>query len=148
MKNRITVCLPFSFKGKTYSPKSTIDLDAKMHTYGSIPSLYNHLAEENNINVYSYEHDVMMMSEMVFEDVEGIAADFIHEGHFDTDGFEEKWWEMNLHEQLEDISKRLMNVDNLTAHPELKSALMEAYEAGRKEAHAKKTIHSTTDPLF
>jgi len=148
MKNRITVCLPFSFKGETYSPKSTIDLDAKMHKYGSIPCLYNHLAEDNNIDIYSYEHDVMMMSEMVFEDIEGIAADFIHDGQFDTDGFEEKWWEINLHEQLEDISKRLMNVDDLASHPELKSALMEAYEAGRKEAHVKKSIRSTTDPLF
>jgi len=148
MKNRITVSLPFSFKGETYSPKSTIDLDAKMHTYGSIPCLYNHLAEDNDISVYSYEHDVMMMSDMVFEEVEGIAADFIHEGKFDSEGFEEKWWETNLHEQLEAISKRLMNVDDLVAHPELKSALTEAYEVGRREAHAKKTIHSTTDPLF
>ena len=40
MKNRITVSLPFSFKGETFSPKSTIDLDEKMHTYGSIPCLY------------------------------------------------------------------------------------------------------------
>ncbi len=148
MKNRMTVCLPFSFKGKTYFPKSEIDLDALMRKYGSIPSLYAHLAEENNIDVYSYEHDVMMMSEMVFEEVEGIATEFIHEGHFNTDGFEKKWREIARHELLLDISNRLMNIDNLSSHPELNSALIEAYEAGKSAALAEKSIHSTTDPLF
>ena len=148
MKNRMTVSLPFSFKGKTFCPRVTIDLDAQMRQYGSIPCLYTHLAEENGISVYSYEHDVMMMSEMEFEEVEGIAADFIHEGRFDTDGFEQKWWEIKRHEQLQDISKRLMNIADLASHPELNAALIEAYEAGKAKGHAEKTIHSTTDPLF
>lgn len=148
MKNRMTVCLPFSFKGREFHPKSTIDLDEKMEKYGHIPCLYTHLAEDNSIDIYSYEHDVMMMSEMEFEGSEGIAADFIQEGRFDTDGFEKKWWKIKRHEQLQGIAKRLMDVNDLSSHPELKAALIEAYKTGKEEARAEKTIHSTTDPLF
>jgi len=50
MKNRIIYSLPFSFKGETFAPRCTIDLDEHMEL-GSIPCLYTHLANENRIDI-------------------------------------------------------------------------------------------------
>lgn len=148
MKNRMTVSLPFSFKGKEHCPRSTIDLDEHMQKFGFIPCLYTLVANENGIDIYSYEHDVMMMARMEFSNVEGIAADFIHDHQFDGDGFESRWHEQKRYETLQDISQRLMNLSDLSSQPELEAALTEAYETGRSTGKAEKVIHSTTDPLF
>ncbi|MES0370743.1 MAG: hypothetical protein ABUK11_00555 [Mariprofundaceae bacterium] len=130
MKNKITVTLPFSFRGKAFNPKCVIDLDEHMELLGSIPCLYTHLANENDISVYSYEHDVMMMGTLVFEQAEGIAAEFTSNGHFDSDGFKTKWLEYKLHEWLEEIAMRHMGVDNLEEQSPLKKALLEAHQLG------------------
>jgi len=151
MKNRITVSLPFSFKGKTFCPRSTIDLDEHMELTG-IPCLYTHIANENGIDVYSYEHDVMMMAELEFEHAEGVVAEFIRDGHFDSEGFQTAWKQEKLKSQLQEIATRCIGSgspdSNPDHHPALKSALLEAYELGREASRFEQSIHSTTDPLF
>ena len=148
MKNRITVSLPFSFKGETFNPKCTIDLDEHMQTFESLPCLYTHIANENGIDIYSYEHDVMMMAEMEFEAVEGMAAGFIQDSHFDIEGFEKEWKKRKGHKLIQEIAEQRMNIADLEDHHDLKAALLDAYEAGIKDGRAEKAIHSTTDPLF
>ena len=148
MKNRITISIPFSFKGENFHPSCTLDLDKQMQTFGSIPCLFTFVANECGISVYSYEHDVMMMGEMVFDNAEGFAVDFIHGNQFDSEGFMDRWIKQRLNEQLQKISQQRMNIDDLEAHPELKASLLDAYEAGKADARLKGSIHSTTDPLF
>lgn len=151
MKNSITVSLPFSFKGKEFCPRSTIDLDEEMEN-GGIPCLYTHIANENNISPYSYEHDVMMMAELVFEGMEGAAKEFIHDGNFDIAGFERKWKQQKLERSLQEIVTRQFGSNNdettVEHNPALKEALLEAYELGKEAGRAEATIQSTTDPLF
>ena len=152
MKNIVTVSIPFSFKGETYAPRSTINLDEHMELNG-IPCLYTHIAEENNISPYSYEHDVMMMSDLEFEHVEGMVDDFIRDGQFDTEGFESRWKEMKLIEDIQTIATRHLNSGNdehiLEHNSALKSALLEAYELGREaERSHQLAIHSTTSTVF
>lgn len=149
MKNIITVSLPFSFKGKELCPRSTIDLDEEMES-GGIPCLYTHIANENGISPYSYEHDVMMMAELVFEGMEGAAKAFIHDGIFDVEGFEAKWKQQKLEQSLHGIANRHLGSDNTDArlNSTLKGALLEAYELGREAGRVEATIQSTTDPLF
>jgi len=135
MKNQITVSLPFSFRGETFNPKCTIDLDEHMRL-DSTYSLYTHLASENGIDPYSYEHDVMMMGTLEFEDAEGIAAEFIHDGIFDIEGFRARWHERELHKQIQGIAARCMGIDQISEHDGLEKALFEAYQLGIKGSHA------------
>lgn len=130
MRNRITYSLPFSFRGKTFTPRCTINLDEHM-ALGSIPCLYTHLANENKIDIYSHEYDVLMMSEPVFEAAEGIAADFVHDGHFDSEGFQARWNEVRLHNQLQAIVTQQMGIETLDPDSDLKRALAAAYRLGQ-----------------
>lgn len=148
MKNRITVSLPFCFKGKTFNPRCTIDLDEHMGLLGSIPCLYTHLANENGIDEYSYEHDVMMMGDLEFEQAEGMAAEFICDGNFDSEGFQARWRENKLHGLLEDIATRCTGVDHLEDQSDLKKALLEAYQLGASTSKSTNQIHSTPQQSF
>jgi hypothetical protein len=145
--NALTITLPFSFKGKTFEPNCRINLDELMEK-GSIPCLYTHLANENHINIHSHEYDVMMMSEMEFSDVTGMATRFIHDGKFDIEGFESEWKEKKLDSQLQQIVNRHVNQADVEQHPRLKQMLTEAYRLGRESTGIEKKIHSTTSPGF
>jgi len=147
MKNRITVSLPFSFKGELLHPKCTIDLDEHPELE-SIPSLYTHLAYMNGIDVYSHEYDVMMMGTPEFEAAEGIAAEFLHDGIFDIEGFWVKWHEIKLHNQIQDIATRYMGIKQISKHDNLKKALLEAYRLGMNRPQPNKEIQSTTQHSF
>lgn len=135
--SRLTISLTFCFKGETYTPRACIDLDAQMGTTGELPCLYTHLAAANNIDPYSYEHDVMMMEELVFEAAEGLAAAYLHDGAFDSEGFEAAWHEQRLLAHLQAIASQLLGVDDLSAHPHIHQALTEAYRLGRDEPRPK-----------
>ncbi|MCF7821061.1 MAG: hypothetical protein K9M17_01310 [Mariprofundaceae bacterium] len=143
----LTITLPFSFKGKIFRPDCRIDLDELMEK-GSIPCLYTHLANENRIDIHSYEYDVMMMSDMEFSDATGMAIRFVHGDKFDVKGFESEWNEKRVDMQLQQIANRHMNQTDIEQHPRLKQALVEAYRLGTKSAGIEKEIHSTTSPGF
>jgi hypothetical protein len=145
--NALTITLPFSFKGKVFRPDCRINLDELMEK-GSIPCLYTHLANENRIDINSYEYDVMMMSYMEFSDAIGIATRFVHDGKFDIEGFESEWEELKLDSLLQQIVNRHMNQVDPGQHPRLKQMLTEAYRLGRESAGIEKKIHSTTSPGF
>lgn len=143
MNNSITISIPFSFKGKDLNPTCRVDLDRLMQT-GSLPCLYTHLANECGISPYSYEHDVMMMGDMEFDSAEGLAADFLRDGAFDSEGFEKAWLERKKRSDLEAIARRCMEVERLGDVPGLEQALLEAWELGWSE----KKIDSTPMPGF
>lgn len=131
MKNRLTYSLPFSFKGENFSPGCTIDLDEHMNM-GSLPCLYTHLANVNRIDVYSHEYDVMMMGDIECESAEGMAAEFVRGGKFDSEGFQAQWHENSLFNAMQAIVSDCMGIDELAAHPELKKALLEAFRQGQE----------------
>jgi hypothetical protein len=131
MKNRLTYSLPFSFKGENFSPRCTIDLDEHMNM-GSLPCLYTHLANVNRIDVYSHEYDVMMMGDIEFEAAEGLAAEFVRDGRFDSEGFQARWHENSLINAMQVIASDCMGIDDLAAYPELKNALLKAFRQGQE----------------
>ena len=124
--------MEFYFKGEKYSPSTRIDLDRMMETRGELPPLVTLLARENGIDLYSYQYEVMEMEEIHFSEVEGFVADFIHDGVLDFEGFAEKWREEKVLTDLAGIARRCMGVEDLSDQPELKSALLEAYQQGQK----------------
>ncbi len=99
---------------------------------GSLPCLYTHLANMNRIDVYSHEYDVMMMGDIEFESAEGMAAEFVCDGGFDSKGFQARWHENSLFDAMQAIASDCMNIDDLAAQPDLKKALLEAFRQGQK----------------
>lgn len=131
MKNSIDARVEFSFKGETYDLVSRIDLDELLSQHDGFPLLYERLAREHHIDTISYLYEVMLETEIEFSHAQGIAADFLRDGFFDTDSFSRHWQEQQVVKLLQPIAKRELNIDDLTQREDIKNALVQAYKLGR-----------------
>ena len=131
MKNSIDARVAFSFKGETYAPSASIDLDAHMQASGSLPDIHPLLAHANAIDTYSYLYEVMEAHEIEFANPSGLAAACFADGVFDIPCFEQLWREASERAVLHDIARQQLGVDDLEANPDLKAALLGAFEAGK-----------------
>lgn len=132
MKNIVTASIKFSFKGENHNPSLRLDLNDYMRTSGLFPNLYPLIAKENNFDMYSYEYEMMQAEQIIFSDAEGLIENFIVDGVLDTDAFAAAYLEEKILEKLVLISERHMTINDLSQHPELKQALLEAYHLGKQ----------------
>ena len=131
MKNTVTASIHFSFKGENHSPSITIELDQYLENDISLPDFCSLIAKENNFDLYSYEYEMMQAQKIVFSNAQGLVADFIHEGLLNFEGFHTTFHENKIFEQLQDIAKEKMQIENLEQQPDLKEALLQAYALGK-----------------
>ncbi len=132
MSNCVTVSVEFYFKGEKLSASIKLDLDRHMQTIDKFPDLYPLLARAINLNLYSYEYEMMQTETIIFSQAEGIAAEHINNGILDIEAFEAAWTENQLHEKLQLIARQYLSVDDINQQPELKNALLEAYRLGKQ----------------
>jgi len=132
MKNTVTASIHFYFKGKEYTPRIVLDVDSHMQSKACLPNLFPLIAKENDIDLYSYEYEMMQAEEISFTDASGLISDFINNGQLDISGFEAAWHDQHILNCLEEISQRHMGVTSLQEQPDLERALREAYELGMK----------------
>jgi hypothetical protein len=133
MKNSIKVQIRFSFKGETYAPEATIDLDGYLSKNQEIPPFDLLVAHANGIDTYSYLFEVMQMGDYVFSDAEGSVAEYIIGNQIDLEGFTRKWQELRVIEQLSAIAQQHLSIDDLDQDPALQQALFAAYRLGKQE---------------
>ena len=96
MKNTIDAHIEFSFQGETHSLTSCIDLDQFMMQGHSASSFHALLAQEHNIDTYSYHYEVMQEESIEFQNPHGLVANFFHNGILDLDGFSTAWQEQKI----------------------------------------------------
>ena len=132
MENRITANMVFYFKGEKLELSTTIVLDTHMEQGRSLHPLYNLLAHSNNIDVYSYEYEIMQQEEVFFTQAEGLAKEFLDNGIFNFEGFAQKWSEEKIMRELKFIVKHNMDIDDIDTVPGLKQTLLNAYYLSRK----------------
>ena len=132
MKNSIDAHLEFSFKGQTHALSTTVDLDRLVLRGASFDTIHQMLATAGNIDTYSYAYEVMLEEEMRFDRACGLASEFLRDGVFDLDGFEQCWREQRIAIELQEIANRIMGIADLEQHPQLRDALREAYRSGTR----------------
>lgn len=132
MKNIVTASIHFSFKGERHSPAITIELDKHLLSTGTFPNLYPLIAKENNFDMYSYEYEMMQAEPIKFSDAQGLIKNYIVDGQLDLTAFETAWHEHQTFEKLLQIAQQHMGINDLSHHPELKAALLEAYNTGKR----------------
>jgi len=132
VKNSIKISTQFDFRGHTYTPTLVLDLDTLARKENEIPDYHLLLAQENGIDHYSYEYEVLESSELLFSDATGEASAFVDEGWFDYPGFRQRWQMLQQLKALSDIARRVMGVADLEQQPELQAALLEAYRLGQE----------------
>ncbi|MCW8956223.1 MAG: hypothetical protein OQL09_05020 [Gammaproteobacteria bacterium] len=131
MSNRVTASIMFYFKGKQFAPSCEFDLDTFMQTDGHLPNFYTLLANTNNINLYSYEFEMMQTETIIFNQPQGLIADYIHDSILDIEGFEAAWHKQKIDKGLQNIARRYMSIEQLSQHPDLEAALQAAYQLGK-----------------
>ena len=131
MKNTIKITIPFSFKGIEHTPSSVIDLDTFILGDQNLDIAYQIVANENKIDNYSYEYEVLELASKIFSDPTGAACNFLSENHFDLEGFKHHRNNEQVFSTLQNIAKNTLKIDKLEEHEALKQALLEAYEAGK-----------------
>jgi hypothetical protein len=130
MKNSVVASIEFYFKGEKYTPSMTVDLDFMMTAHGAISDLHASIATHNGIDTYSYLYEVMESETIHYDQPSGLAADYTQDGVFDVEGFARAWQEQKVLAAVAPIAGRCMAVDDLERQPQLKQALIEAYQAG------------------
>ena len=108
-----------------------IDLDELMGRDGGLNNLHHSIAVANNIGSYSYEYEMMMADDILFEKPEGMAVEFLNGDQFDMDGFKAKWREQQVVEAVRPIAESCVGITDLDGKPKLKAALIAAYLAGK-----------------
>ena len=134
MSNYITASVEFFFRGNKIAPSIELDLDKHMQTTGRIPDLFPLLARAGELDVYSYEFEMMQAEEIVFSNATGLAADYVSDGMFDMEAFMQAWKQTKLLEELQTIARQHLSVEDLHSQPELKQALLDAYRLGKNNA--------------
>lgn len=132
MSNTLTACIEFSFKGEDFRYVAPLDLDALLLQYDQFPAIAPLLAKIHHVDTYSYLYEVMEESDVMFSDAQGIAAEFVHHGEFDAQGFAAQWAELKVLIPLQKIAQQTLGIADLKAHPDLLSALKLAYQQGQK----------------
>jgi len=132
MKNQITACVEFYFKGNKYSASIELDLDQHMQATGKVPDLYPMLARGINLDLYSYEYEIMLSETIFYKNASGLVENFIIDNVLDNNGFEQAWKERNVIKTLQTIAKQYLNIDDLHQHTEVKNALLAAYYHGSR----------------
>lgn len=129
-KNTITATIPFSFKGKEYTPSSIIDLDVFILANPNIDRIFHLVAQENKIDKFSYEYEVLESSSISFSQATGVAVEFLLENQFDLNSYIEKRNKDEVQEALQNIASEILQVDKLEENQSLAKALLKAYQAG------------------
>ena len=132
MKNSIKVTIPFSFKGVEHKPSAIIDLDIFIQGEQTIDNTFQLVANENKIDNFSYEYEVLESSPKIFSDPTGIASEFLTENDFDLEGFKQQLLSGNALQKVQTIASNILNIDDLENNKDIKQALLEAYKAGKE----------------
>jgi len=132
--NRVRVSIEYSFKGETKTLRSEMDIDDLMEAHGEMPALNDLIARDNGFDPYSYEYDVILSEDVMFEHASGPIADFIERGVLDVHAFNDHWDRTYVNRKLQDIARRHLGCTSLDDKPALKAALQEAWEHGRANA--------------
>lgn len=131
MSNLVKASVIFCYKGETLSPSITIELDEYLQASSTLPDLYPVIAKANNHDLYSYEFEMMQAQSIVFSEASGMVAEFITDGRLDIDAFVKAWTDQQCMDALAKVAVDVLSIDDLEKNPELKQALLEAYNLGK-----------------
>jgi hypothetical protein len=132
IKNRIDISITFDFKGERFTPTATIELDDFITLESGLPHFHQILAQRNNIDLMSYQYEIMLEDRIQVSNAKGLVADFVSDGQLDEEAFLQARHELDMFEQLQTIAQTHLAVDDLEKNPALKKALAEAFNLGKE----------------
>jgi len=131
-KNGVTASLTFDFRGQTFNPNISVDLDKMMSTQQDLNNLHDLLAASIGMDCYRHEYDILIMSEIIFTNPTGLACAFVSSGRLNFDDFKPAWEQQQIIISIQPIAHQHLDILDLTQHPKIQAALIESYKAGQK----------------
>ena len=136
MSHDTTITLEFSFKGNTYKPSLSIDLEKWMRDGGNPDQLHHLLAESIGFGPYSHEYAVLMMSEIEFSSDDEWVEQFIDQGRLDLNACKAAWHEQQESNAVIRIAEKHLSSDQLK-DPAIRQALIACYRSGQQKPQKK-----------
>jgi hypothetical protein len=134
VKNTVRVSVTFSFKGETYSPSITLDLDQFLDQNRRPDDIYAMLAKEGGFGHYSYEYEMLLSAPLIFDQPQGLAEDAVIDGKLDLEGLRNTWQQERLIDTLTAIARQHMGVDKPDDIPGLQETLLAVHALAKKQS--------------
>ncbi len=129
-KSSVKVEILFSYKGETITTSAIVEFDQYLEKNQPVPEFFQIVARVNDIDVYSYQYEVMEMGHFRYSEAKGLAVEFCQQDNFDLIGFIDKWKEEYVLSLLSDIAKKYLDIDDLDENEAIKNALHQAHQLG------------------
>ncbi|PCI68141.1 MAG: hypothetical protein COB38_09050 [Gammaproteobacteria bacterium] len=126
MKNLITASIEFYFKGEKISASVDLDLNSIILSHQELPDFYPLLATSINLDIYSYEYEMMQAEEINFSSSNSLVEKEILQGKFDFPTYKKKRDALQLDEDIQNIIQRYFTNDELKNNSNIKTALIAA----------------------
>jgi hypothetical protein len=130
MKNSVRATLEFSFKGETYLLVKVLELDQLAQRYQDSPPLHRLLADEYQIDTYSYQFEIVEQEDILFDQATGAAVPYLAGDVFDFEAYFQHTKTLTPEAALQAIANRELGITDLSTQPQLKLALEQAYQLG------------------
>jgi hypothetical protein len=130
-KNSIDAAVEFSFKGVDYHYATCLDLDLLFRQHDAMPSIHVMLARAHSVDTYSYLYEVMQEEGITYSNPQGAALDYLADGKFDQAALEANWQNAQASALVQPIAERELGITSLDLHPDIKRALIAAYNLGK-----------------
>ena len=127
--NKVKVSAPFDYQGQQYAPYIHIDLNLFIEQDNFSALLKQRIATENKIDAYSYQYEILEQALLIFEQAEGLIAQYIQNKQLNYHEFKAAYQEQKITEIISKIALKHLDIDDLEQQPKIKQALFEAYTA-------------------
>lgn len=124
--NTVTASIDFDYQGQHYALKNTLDIDHIIYHDDFYQSVYASIAKANDIDLYSYQLEVMMDQGIVFSNEKGCVQGCVTDGVLDLELLRE------VHQKVECLPVIQPLINKFKADNDITSALVEAYLLGKK----------------
>ncbi|MGE4594718.1 MAG: hypothetical protein AAEF23_04265 [Gammaproteobacteria bacterium] len=121
--------LSFDYQGKSHTLQSVINIENIISHEDFYQSIYLQLAQEHDIDLYSYQLEIMMDQTIQFSQAKGCAEGCIDNQSLDLVLLRQRYEQVFCLEQIEVVTAKHLNSSEMTEG--VKKALIEAYQLGR-----------------
>ncbi len=124
--NTVTVSVGFDYQGQHYELSNVIDIEHIIYYDDFFNAVYLSIARVNNIDLYSYQLDVILDQTIIFSNAKGCVEDCVNNGKLDLTLLRENYQQIEYLPKIKVIAEQFKIHDNITI------ALVDAYLLGKK----------------
>jgi hypothetical protein len=126
--NTVTANIDFDYQAQHYALKDVIDIDHIIYHEDFYRSIYLSIARANNVDLYSYQLEIMMDQTIVFSNEKGCVQGCVSQGVLDLALLKKAHQKAEYLPAIERIIQQ--HIPNLERNDNITKALIDAYILG------------------